>query len=385
MSLADLLEGAASALPGDADSIRPANGDPYQLFSLLDAAGRSRVLAWLLANEPEGGLELALAWLDVEGGAEVVTAVDEDALPKAGRKALRKAVHRLRSRGVALPERDKSERVVARLPDIADDFEEAFASALDPRGSRLVYLVASIPGGGARLFEVLLDERRGIVDFQVYSAGRSRIRRFLKEAVSRTRFPAVPVSPESLRALVARVAARHPADRALPPSFAEWRSKVAVPGATPGDAVVEALPLAAGEAGDAALALAAELVKKGSVGPWGPSPSALSQLVGDRVEELAAGEAGSEDWGDLAERVFGADPPGLQAGRFRESAYVLWKLEREDDARACLAAADAFESRALADNPAARAMAEVLLSPALEATRARAAAAPADAERENEE
>ena len=95
----------------------------------------------------------------------------------AARKALRKAVHKLRSRGIALPESPASEPVVARLPRIEDDFESAFVSALDPRGARLVYLAESNPSGGARMFEILLDEHRGIVDFQVYSAGRSRIRR----------------------------------------------------------------------------------------------------------------------------------------------------------------------------------------------------------------
>ena len=51
MSLPDSLERAASALANDADDIRPANGDPNQLLSLLDATAQCRVLNWLLTNE----------------------------------------------------------------------------------------------------------------------------------------------------------------------------------------------------------------------------------------------------------------------------------------------------------------------------------------------
>lgn len=379
MSLADILEGAASALPDDADAIRPANGDPFQLLALLGAEGSGRLLAWLFANEPEGAAELALAWVDVEGGPEVIAAQDEDGLPKAGRKALRGVLHRLRSRGVSLPER-APRATVSRLPQIEDAFEAAYVSALDPRGARLVYLVEPNPAGGARLFEMLLDETRGLVDFEVYSAGRSRIRRFVRDAVERTRFPAVEAPPAALRALVARIAERHPPDRRFPQGFGEWRSRLAVAGQTPGDAVVEAL----GGGGDGdALARAVELVKKGAVGPWGPGAQDLAQLAEERVQEMAKQEPGQEDWAGLATLVYGDDRAAATAMRFRESAYVLWKLGLEDDARACLCAAERFDDTTAPEGPVAAALTEVLLAPALDGLRARAASTPEPAAAED--
>jgi hypothetical protein len=53
------------------------------------------------------------------------------------------------------------------------------------------------------------------------------------------------------------------------------------------------------------------------------------------------------------------------AERFEEMAYVFWKWGQEGDARACLAAADAFGSSATTEHPIARALLEVLLSPVL--------------------
>ena len=111
VGLPEALERAASALPADADAIRPANGDPARLLELLDAEAAARVLRWLLTNEPADGAELAGAWAeDPEAGLAALLRVTEERLPKAGRKALRRAHHRLRSRGVELPEAEPAQR-----------------------------------------------------------------------------------------------------------------------------------------------------------------------------------------------------------------------------------------------------------------------------------
>ncbi len=101
VGLPEALERAATALAADADVIRPANGDPVRLLEVLDARGAIRVLTWLLDNEPADGGELADAWSEAgEPGIQAVLQVDESERVKAGRKALRKTRHRLRSRGI---------------------------------------------------------------------------------------------------------------------------------------------------------------------------------------------------------------------------------------------------------------------------------------------
>ena len=95
MSLPEALEAAASALTGDADAIRPANGDPVRLLSLLDPAAAARVLGWILAQRPAAGAELADAWLVEPAGEEILLSIDEGSLPKAGRKVLRRVRHHL--------------------------------------------------------------------------------------------------------------------------------------------------------------------------------------------------------------------------------------------------------------------------------------------------
>jgi hypothetical protein len=373
MSLADILERAAAALPEDADAIRPANGDPIRLLEELEPEAATRVVVWLLSNEPEEGVDLALSWADEEGGAAILGEIDDKRLPKAGRKSLRKALHRLRSRGVEVPRNQVAEPVVSRLPEIEPEFEEGHVSALDPRGGRLIYILESNPAGGARLFEVLCDEDRGVVDFQVYAAARGKIRSFLKHALENARFPLVEAPVPALRALIARIEAVHPADRVLPPSFVEHRARVVGAGDTPGDLVVKAV---GASDDDGALDRANELVRSGAIGPWGPVGALLAKRVEGQLEAASKREPGEEDWPHIAGLVF-CDEATCEATRHRlhESAYVFWKRDQEPEARAFVAGAEAFATQSAAENSLAAAMVETLLGQAVTGLRDRAAAA----------
>jgi len=237
VSLAEALEGAASALPQLGDSIRPANGDPSRVLAALGPADRVAVLTWLLSHEPDAGAELAGAWCDEESGVQALFGVDETTLAKGGRKALRRVLHGLRARGIARPS-PPPRKVVATLPRVEEAIEAAFLSPIDPSGARVAYLVESAAGAGAHIFEMVLDEERGVVEFSAYTATRGEVRRFVRTALSRQGSPTTEVAADSLRALVARIAAGQPSDRAFPRAFAEWRSRVtshAADARTPGE------------------------------------------------------------------------------------------------------------------------------------------------------
>jgi hypothetical protein len=374
VGLPEALERAATALRADSDDIRRANGDPTQLQRLLRPEAATRVLQWLLENEPVCGGRLANAWteepdLDPVPLLEVV----EDRLPKAAKKALRRAQHRLRSRGVAVAEKG-AEKVVATVGRVEDELSAAALTPVDPRGARIAYLVEANPSGGARIFEVMLDEERGVVEFEVYSTGRSKVRRFLRELVQRESRPAVEASPDAVRALIARVAGYQRSNRPAPRGFSEWRSRVtAAPEGTPtpGEAVRETL----GEVDPGCLERAAELLRQREIGPWPPENPAL-QTAAEKIVEIEKSElvVSASARREQADRIIGealveifVEPFAPRcAERFEETGYVYWKWGRDDDARACLAAADAFRGPAPADQPLARIMLEVLLGPVLD-------------------
>src|SRR5687768_16656486 len=116
IGLPEALERAASALPRAADAIRPANGDPGQLAQGLGREQSGAVLAWLLEHEPAAGEELALAWAEDPDTAEPVLSLAPAALPKRAQKSLRRVHHRLRSRGVAVPEAPPAATVATLAP-----------------------------------------------------------------------------------------------------------------------------------------------------------------------------------------------------------------------------------------------------------------------------
>jgi len=388
MSLADVLERAAEALPSEAGTIRPANGDPYALLQGLDADGRIRLLEWLLGEAPGEADELLADWLDEPGGVAAVEALDESRLAKPGRKVLRRARHALRSRGVELAERPAAARV-ARLPQVADDLTAAWISGLDGRGSGLVFLVEPHPAGGARLFEALLDDARGVLDFQVFNAGRRKVRGFVKDMLARPGFEAVAVDPGLARARILAVAERHPADRPLPPSVSEWAHRFRPQaGDAPGAVVEKALePAERGEA----LARVVERVRSGDLGPWPVATEVLSGVAarlressesGLVVSEATRAERAGELLADEALTVYAGEAAGIAATRFRETAFVDWRSGREAEARDCLAVALAFDESTEAARPVAVAMLEGALSGVLDALAQEAAgdtAEPTDA------
>src|SRR5258706_11170540 len=145
IGLPGALERAASGLRGPAaDAIRPANGAPAQLARGLAAADASAVLAWLLEHEPAAGEELALAWAEDPDTAGPVLGLAPESLPKPARKALRRALHHLRSRGVAVPGAPPA-ATVATLARLDEAIDEARVTALDPHGGPLPLLARHPP------------------------------------------------------------------------------------------------------------------------------------------------------------------------------------------------------------------------------------------------
>jgi hypothetical protein len=377
VGLPEALERAAAALAADAESIRPANGDPLRLRQLLDAAAAARVLSWLLQHELAAGAELAAAWADdPAAGAEPLQRVDGAALPKPARKVLHRALHQLRSRGVLLHEAQRGQRV-ATLPPVDDSVDAAMLTPLDARGARAVYLAASHPSGGVRLFELVIDEARGVLEFEVYSSGRSPVRRFLRDFERRERFAAVAAPTDSVRALIGRAIAQQPAERPLPRGLSEWRSRISEPpegSSTPGEIARAALDVPDAEAPQL-LERAAALVSGDELGPW-PPPAEATQEVAQKIADIGGGviivsglqrhEQVRRCIDEALDTLYAEPFATRTARRWEESAYLFWKGGREADARACLAAARAFRAGEPSRNPVARAALERVLAPALE-------------------
>jgi hypothetical protein len=327
----------------------------------------------MLEQRPADGEELAAAWAEEPAGIAALAGQDEASLGKAGRKALRRVQHRLRSRGVEVATAPPAARV-ATAPKVEDVLDEALVSPPDPSGAQLVVLIEAAPSGGARIFQGAVDVERGILEFRVVQANRSQARRLVRDLAASERLGAVTVARETLAALLARAAAAQPPDRALPAAFGEWRPRIARPPEgtpTPGELARAA---ASAEPTPAVLRGVAESVKAGEVGPWPPEFAVLRELA-EKVRDTAKSQLLVDDQqrraqvdavlGDAAETTFAGPRAELTAARFEEAAHAAWQRGRDEEAQSWVAAARAFRELPPRDNPVARALLERALAPLL--------------------
>jgi hypothetical protein len=369
MSLPESLERAATALQDLADRIRPANGDPHRLLEELESSRAAELLRWMLVNASESAEELVEAWGEWEKGAEVLLGVSDAEMSslgatKAARKVLRKAHHRLRSRGIEVvadaPPKVSKKQVVA----VDDPFEAAALSTPDFRGARVGYLADRHPAGGARLFEIRFDEGRGILDFKLYNAGRSKVRGFLRSLSSAQAQRLFDVPRTALCALVRRASQAQPADRPLPSGFVEWRGRMFPESlekeSTPGG-LARAAWNAAGGMGrgkpdhEAALVPVLAAITEGSVGPWPPPTSWMSEWM-DQARDAARGLEGDareraiETWHKkVAEALAARDDRDLLARTLEELAWVRWQSDGLEAAGPWILTADAIASEPASD------------------------------------
>lgn len=359
MSLPESLERAASDLGGLADQIRPANGDPHRLLEELNAEQAGQLLAWILQEEPAAAEELILAWGEVDTGAAVLLTVPDEGIAKAGRKLLRKARHRLRSQGIEVAAPERPQKSTSRVSGASDRWEVAHVSTPDFRGARVGYLVDSHPAGGARLFEIRFDEGRGILDFKLYNAGRSKVRGFLRSLTEGTGQRLFEVGRDPLRALVRRASLAQPIDRPLPTSFVEWRSRLFSEDLdqeqTPGDLARAALGRASDEASDSmgsadGLETTLAEIREGRLGPWPPATAWLSEWMtkGRESTEGLDGESRAvaiDSWLEQVTESLGKETQSeLLSRHLNEMAWIRWQIGTEPEARDLLAVSESLAS-----------------------------------------
>lgn len=386
MSLATALDAAASALPKDEDLIRPANGDALRVLAAATPEAAQRVLGWMLSERPDDADELIDEWLDDERGQQALLGLREDALSKSGKKALRRWLHRLRSAGAAIPKPAAPPPAVATLAKVEEEISGAYLSAIDPNGTRMAYFLEPHPNGGARVFEVVFDDARGIGGFRVLQAARGNARRFLRDLARENQGVAEELPAESVRAAVALAAQRQPKDRPAPRGFSEWRARVATaPAGTklPGEIAEAAL---GARINPDSVRAAVKLVEEGKLGPWPPLREqvapVLERVRGDLASAVVVSPATRAERLDdrLSEalgELYDADANAVAAHRCRESAFSFWRSGDEPAAVACLAAAREFASVKPAENAVARALVERVLRPAFDALVQEAAASAA--------
>jgi hypothetical protein len=316
----------------------------------------------------EGDVELLPAAIDEAAGEALVALLVErgdaarlqrlgDGADKPLGKRARKALHLLRTRGVAAPKPQKRE--FRPQGPHAPSEELSLASMIDGRGERIVWLVREVDRG-YDIFEAQLSDTRGILGFTTAHAPRKDWRAHTARVVADERMAVGRVSERHARALIEEGYQRTLAGGRVPPEeFA--RARLGMGHYEPEErhpALDAAPPYEPAEVRGRLASLHTLLELR----TWIPPEDALPALdleVGNIVtSKLVVDPAGRQEQllgaiGKVANASLTPDYRRLLAERLYETALVLAARGKAEEARlTTTAAAMTLDERvAAADNP----------------------------------
>ena len=340
------------------------SSEPSELAAALLAADESTRLRLLREAEP-GPLDAAITALGHRhepAAAAVLDLIDQTVDDRARRKAARRELHRLRSAGVEPPPRvaAASDSPTATEPSVAQPqaaVTEAWATDIDPTGSRALWLLGERALGGGWLAALLLNDQTGLEELALVDSTRKR---FLRELDERRREGTWISLPGAYALHLVREAVDLTRERGggLPTRYRAFRDVFGEAAGGPERALVyETINPVEASFNPDWLDDSARLVREPELAGWhlavppslrartlevARAPAAVL-LVPTHPPEQQAREL-------LAEAAEATLTPAVRRGlqrRLEETAYVFIASERLGAARLAVAAARALEERGL--------------------------------------
>jgi hypothetical protein len=306
----------------------------------------------VIAQTPEDKVEaLIQAWVAHRNAAAVAAVAHREDAPALARKAARRAMNVLRSRGVAVPERPA---VVAALTKPQFTLE-ARAMFPDGRGAQIWWIAKIANTGGTDVIEVTTVDRQGIVNVNRGNPSAGNLRQLWQGWIARAgRAPSV-VPVEYARKKIAEARAASLSRKAvLPMGLDAARDLLGdVTGPVPHPLDGEDLAIPTDEAVvKARLDLSMHLHEEPEFASWmpdDPAGVALLQSINDRVQTLGIlpGSQPDEEQqkqidatvndaiDEAANAYFDDDKKKVYEARLRDAAWSLYQaglLERATDA-----------------------------------------------------
>jgi hypothetical protein len=241
--------------------------------SWLDA-GADRARALVDEAGARGG-DLVSAWIANKNAAAVAAIAADDTAPTPARKAARRGINVLKSRGIAIPDRPR----VTRIAEGDANTYEAWFRPPDAGGSSAFTMGARSPQGRYRLVDVIIKRGAGLVSLADMEMSRSQLRKTFDGIAQRFGHPPAPVPVEWARARIAGARAENDRSKTLVPlGFETHRDLVGPPPAQEPAHPADDLALDAVDGPDA-LARSAKLHAEPEVRGWLPDPPAMQEML----------------------------------------------------------------------------------------------------------
>jgi hypothetical protein len=329
-------------------------------------AGQVELVAGLLGRETDLDSDL-LEWLGSQSAERAVEVVQEYMSIAEDRdrvKDAKRALHRLKSKGLEVSEATDTEQDVAfsmAVESSSADRAQAYITSVDGQGSRLLWVLWPSMSGGNRLLQAVVEEAGGLMKADLIAVSRNEFRAHLERLRSN---PALLVGridvQDAARELVSAAVKSAEQGVALPAAYQEWIEMAGASGvnvdanAEVGPApiyerIIEAEVDGRGDLIDAAIELLRE--------PYFSSWAVIGEDVDRAVEEIREAERSTlmideeqrqarmqDAMRGAVEASFNDETRALYRRRLEAMAGMLWDESGEDAARQALAAAVGFTS-----------------------------------------
>jgi len=336
------------------------------LETWLEGAGAEHIelVADLLGREVELDRDL-LEWLGSQSVERAVEIVQNHMSSTTGReiaKDLKRALHRLKSKGLEVKEAVDPQQGVAftmAIESSAPDRAQAYITSVDGQGSRLLWVLWPSTSGGNRLLQAVVEDAGGLIKADLISVSRNEFRAHLERLRSNPALLVGRIEVEGAARELASAARRSTAQGAeLPVAYEDW-AKMATSSGLSVDEGSEGVPapifehiIAAEVEGRGDLVDAAiELLREPYFSSWAVTGAAVDRAV----EEIREAERSTvmineeqrqtrmqEALRGAVEESFDEETKRTYRRRLEAMAGMLWDESGEDAARQALAAAVGF-------------------------------------------
>ena len=305
----------------------------------------------LLERDPQTSERLAdlMASLPDRLTGRILHRMFDTTRDKKVRKMVKRSLYRLKSKGIEVDE-TFSDREPPILRPPRGEAGEGYASGIDFLGHRVLWLVLPHAGRGLTVIYGIVSDQQGIVDFSQGEMTRKEFKNFFKEVGEKSPFPMVAIEPSYAACLFAQAYELNLArSAAAPQGYLQAKGEI--------EKIRKDYPLSLIysylQAGDIAgddrlLAKGGDLLKADLFSTWKIEEEDIRPYA-DEISEaeeskIVLNPAQKEMrfqgiYQKALSELFSGERKLLYQRRLEETAYVLFKLGREEEAKISLSVA----------------------------------------------
>jgi len=302
------------------------------------------------SDELDTAIVEGLAGVPSAATATILMQMKASCRSKAVLKAIKKSLYRLKQRGISIEDTGEKERTAPAIRPLPASPPKGFVSGIDYVGNRLIVLGIPRVPRGLHTLQALASDIEGLLDFQRDEMTRKAFDGFLENLRERTRLPIVEVPPAYGRFLLEEACSLTEKKGKTPSQdYLMARREIGdIGNGVHGPLIYQFLDQDEIRGNDRILADSKDLLTIEGIINWLLEPEEVESYVREvndaEQSKIAVNPAQKEQWlQGIYRRALGElFPPErrfLYKRRLEETAYVLLKLDRSDEAKRCLAAA----------------------------------------------